>query len=207
MHKVKDISTILFDIGGVCLTNGWDEISREKAAGEFSLDYEEMERRHKPIFMDFERGRISLDDYLNKVVFFMERNFTKKEFVNFMYSQSRSFDSTLNMLEKLSAGKKYQIAAINNESLELNDYRIETFGLFKYFECFFSSCYLGVRKPEPEIFKIALNVLHKNADECLYIDDREENYNSAKNLGLNSILLKEPRRLRQRLQENNIDLN
>jgi putative hydrolase of the HAD superfamily len=201
---VKEISTIFFDIGGVCLTNGWDEISREKAAEEFSLDYTEMETKHASIFQDFEKGNISLDEYLNKVVFYKDRNFTEKDFINFMYSQSHAFDSTFNTLNKLTTKKKYRLNAINNESRELNAYRIETFRLYKYFDCFLSSCYLGVRKPEPEIFRLALNILHKNAGDCLFIDDREENYDSAKKAGINSILLESPEMLEQRLKEYNI---
>lgn len=204
---MKEIFTVFFDIGGVCLTNGWDEISREEAAGEFSLDYEDMEKRHDLIFKDFEKGKISIDEYLNKVVFFKKRDFTKKDFINYMYSRSRTYGSTLKLLKKLSVNNKYQLATINNESLELNSYRIRNFELFNYFQCFFSSCYLGVRKPEEQIFRVALNVLHKAADQCLYIDDREENFDTAKSLGLNSILLKDPSELSDKLRKYNIDLN
>lgn len=203
---MKEISTIFFDIGGVCLSNGWDEISREKAADEYSLDYIEMETRHASVFQDFEKGKISLDEYLSKVIFYKERNFTEKDFINFMYSQSHAFDSTFEILNKLSSKKKYQINTINNESRELNAYRIETFRLYKYFDCFFSSCYLGVRKPELEIFQIALNVLHKKAGECLFIDDREENYDSAKRAGINSIRLESPEMLVQCLKDYNIEV-
>lgn len=202
-----EISTIFFDVGGVCLTNGWDHISREKSTHEFSLDYEEIEKKHTRVIKQFEKGKISLDEYLNKVIFFRERNFTGVDFIKFMYSQSRAFDSTLIILEKLAANKKYRLATINNESRELNAYRIETFELNKYFECFFSSCYLGVRKPEPEIFNIALNVLHKNAGECLYIDDREENFSSAKSIGLNSVLLEDPIKLEEKLREFNVEVD
>ena len=203
---MKKITTIFFDIGGVCLTNGWDEISREKSAKQFSLDYEEMEERHEPVFEKFEKGKLSVDEYLNEVVFFKKRGFSKKDFIEFMYSQSHAFNSTLSILEKLSVKKKYQLATINNESRELNKYRINKFGLDKYFECFFSSCYLGVRKPEPEIFHTALHVLHKKPGDCLFIDDRKENYDSAGNSGLNSILLDEPENLRSRLEEFNIEI-
>jgi putative hydrolase of the HAD superfamily len=203
---VKEISTIFFDVGGVCLTNGWDHIYREKSTKQFSLDYEELEKRHKPVFKYFEKGKLSLDEYLNEVVFFKERNFSKKDFVDFMYSRSHAFNTTLTILDNLFSKKKYQLATINNESRELNKYRIYKFGLVKYFECFFSSCYLGVRKPEPKIFYMALHILHKNSGECLFIDDREENYHAAKNFGLNSILLDEPKNLQSKLEEFNIEI-
>lgn len=203
---MKEISTIFFDIGGVCLTNGWDEISREKAAEEFSLDYAEMETRHSSVFQDFEKGKVSLDEYLNKVVFYKERNFTDKDFINFMLSQSQPYDSTFTILKKLYSKKKYRLITINNESRELNAYRIETFRLYKYFDCFFSSCYLRVRKPELEIFQITLNVLQKKAGECLFIDDRKENYDSAKRTGINSILFESPEMLEQNLKDYNIKI-
>ncbi len=200
------ILTIFFDVGGVCLTNGWDHISRQKSTVRFSLDYEEMEKRHNPVFKKFEKGKLTLDEYLNHVVFFKKRDFTKQEFTEFMYSQSCPFNSTLKLLGKLSSGNKYQLATLNNESRELNRYRIDKFGLDKYFECFFSSCYLGVRKPESEIFDKALHILHKKPEECLFIDDREENYRSARSSGINAILLENPEDLPKKLKEFNIEI-
>ena len=203
---MKEITTIFFDVGGICLTNGWDNISREKSAKKFSLDYEEMERRHMPLFKVFDKGELSLDEYLNEVVFYKERKFSKRDFVEFMFSQSRPINSTLKVLDKLASERKYHLATINNESRELNDFRINEFGLKKYFECFFSSCYLGVRKPEEEIYDKALHIFHKKPDECLYIDDREENYNAARNSGLKLILLDEPENLVSKLQEYKIEI-
>ena len=203
---MKVITTIFFDVGGVCLTNGWDHISREKSTKKFSLDYEEMERRHRPLFKKFEKGKLSLDEYLNEVVFFKERNFSKSDFIEFMHSQSKVFDSTLKLLEKLANKKKYLLATLNNESRELNKYRLNKFNLIKYFNCFFSSCYLGARKPEQEIFYAATHILQKDPEECLFIDDREENYTAATNYGLNTILLNEPANLQVKLEENNIEI-
>jgi len=198
---VKSITTIFFDVGGVCLTNGWDHISREKAAKKFSLDHEDLEKKHKLVFEMFEKGKVSLDEYLDKVIFFRRRKFNKPNFIKFMCSQSRAHDSSINLLRKLSLNKKYHLATINNESIELNLHRINKFKLKRYFTDFFSSCYLGTRKPELEIFLKALNILQKNPVECLFIDDREENYQSAKSLGLNSIHLENPAELKEKLKE------
>ncbi len=203
---MKKINTIFFDVGGVCLTNGWDHISREKATEKFSLDYEDVEKKHKRVFKHFEKGKISLDQYLNEVIFTKRRKFNRAEFKEFMFSQSKAHKSTMEVLHKLALSKKYYLATINNESFELNQYRINKFKLYKYFTNFFSSCYLGVRKPEPEIFFRVLHILQKDAGECLFIDDREENYQSAKNNGLNSILLESPSKLRLRLKEINIKI-
>lgn len=203
---MKKISTIFFDVGGVCLTNGWDLISREKSSIQFSLDYDEMEKRHKPLFKKFETGKLTLDQYLDEVVFFKKRNFSRQDFTDFMLSQSRPFNSTLKLLKKLSSAGKYQLATLNNESRELNRYRIDKFGLRKYFECFFSSCYLGVRKPEPDIFYKALHILHKKPDECLFIDDRDENFRAAKSSGINAAFLESPEDLVTKLEEFNIEI-
>ncbi len=203
---MSGVSTIFFDVGGVCLTNGWDHISREKSTVRFSLDYEEMENRHKPVFKKFERGKLTLDEYLDQVVFFKNRSFSRQDFTDFMYSQSQPFHSTIKLLDKLSSGNRYKLATLNNESRELNRYRINKFGLEKYFECFFSSCYLGVRKPEPEIFYRALHILHKKPGECLFIDDREENYQAARATGMNAVLLENPEDLKQKLKEYNIEI-
>ena len=203
---MKSITTIFFDIGGVCLTNGWDNIAREKATIKFSLDYEELEKRHEPVFKKFEKGKLSLDEYLNKVVFFRKRRFNKPEFIEFMYSQSHPHNSTIKLLNSLSLNRKYHLATINNESLELNQYRINKFKLKKYFLNFFSSCYVGTRKPEPEIFLKALHILQRNPEECLFIDDSEKNYQSAKHLGINSIHLEYPAELKERLTDFNIEI-
>ncbi len=202
---MNNITTIFFDIGGVCLTNGWDHISRKRAAKNFFIDYNELETKHKPIFKKFEKGKISLDEYLDKVIFFRKRKFGKKDFKEFMFLQSNAHKSTLKLLHQLSLKNKYHLATINNESLELNHFRINKFNLNKYFTNFFSSCYLGTRKPEKEIFLKALQILQKNPEECLFIDDREENYLSAKSIGLNSIHLENPVELKKKLLEFNIE--
>ena len=188
------------------MTNGWDHISREKSTIRFSLDYEEMEKRHKPLFKKFEKGKLTLNEYLDRVVFFKKRNFSRQDFKDFMLSQSMPFNSTLILLRKLSSTGKYQLATLNNESRELNQYRVNKFGLDKYFECFFTSCYLGVRKPEPEIFYKVLHILHRKPEECLFIDDREENYQAAKSSGINASLLENPEDLSGKLEEFNIEI-
>ncbi len=188
------------------MTNGWDHISREKSTVRFSLNYEEMEKRHKPLFKKFEKGKLTLNEYLDQVVFFKKRNFSRQDYKDFMLSQSRPIDSTLTLLGKLSSAGKYQLATLNNESRELNQYRINKFGLDKYFECFFTSCYLGVRKPEQEIFYKALHILHREPEECLFIDDREENFQAAKSSGINAALLEDPEDLEKKLNELNIEI-
>lgn len=206
MNGVSDTRAIFFDVGGVCLTNGWDSDSRQRAAEHFSFDFEESEKYHDTAFEDFELGRITLLDYLEKVYFFRKRKFSQEELIEFMKNQSRPKNSTLNILHELKQQGKYHLATINNESFVLNNFRIERYKLFRYFDNFFSSSFLHIRKPDKEIFNTALHVLHRQPEECLYIDDRLENINSAKEVGLNCIHLQKVENLRKALKEHKIEL-
>ncbi len=201
---MTQITTLFFDVGGVCLTNGWDHISREQAARHFSYDYDESEEHHQSIAEDFECGRLSIEDYVKKVVFFKQRSFTAEDFMGFMKSQSKPHESSLQVLETLSQQKKYSLATVNNESLALNLYRIRTFHLDRYFTAFFSSCFMGVKKPECEIFQKALWITQRKGEECLFIDDREENIAAARTCGLQAVYLPDPKALEKTLQEKGI---
>jgi putative hydrolase of the HAD superfamily len=203
---VSDVTTLLFDIGGVVLTNGWDEVCRKEGAEYFKLNFDEVEKRHKEIFYDFERGNVSLKEYIDKVIFYEKRNFSSEDFINFIKSRTKPYESSVRILEKFYENKKYLLAAINNESYELNLYRINHFKLYKYFIAFFSSGFLNTRKPEPLIYNTALNVLHKKASECLFIDDRMENIEEAKKQGFQTIHLTNVESLRILLLEKGINI-
>lgn len=180
------IKVVFFDIGGVLLSNGWGHESRQKAAATFGLDYEEMNALHNFIYNVFEIDGVPLDEYLDTVVFDRPRDFTKAEFKEFMYAQSVELPQ---MLPWLKAWKKRcdpAVFSINNESRELNEYRIKTFNLHELFDGFFSSCYLKVRKPDPRIFQRAMEITHVAPDECLYFDDRPMLVHTAKKLGINA---------------------
>ena len=158
MKNDHTIKAIFFDVGGVCLSNGWDEISREKTAEEFSLNFGETEKYHNTRFEDFETGDLTLEDYIDQVYFTDERSFSREDILRFMKDQSRPYPSTLKILQQLKDEGKYRLATINNESFVLNKFRIEKFGLDRYFDTFFSSCYLHMRKPEGRIFKAVLHI-------------------------------------------------
>lgn len=192
---MSKISALFFDVGGVCLTNGWDEESRGRAVKYFHLDGEEMESRHRLFFEKLDRGEMPLDDYLAKVIFFEKRPFSKEKFIRFMEGESKPYETTLKALRWLKEENRYLLAALNNESLELNRFRIEKFGLRDYFTAFFSSCYLGARKPEARIYEIALEVTQRKPGECLFIDDRQENVKAAQALGMRAIHLKNVEKL------------
>ncbi len=195
-----EITHIFFDIGGVVLTNGWDHINREKAAEFFGYDYEQSDEIHEQFADEFDSGNLKLDSYLEKVVFYKKRDFTKKSFVEFMKSRSNAYKTTFDVLDKLLEQNNYYLSTLNDESLELNEFRIEKFQLKKYFKNFFSSCYLGVKKPHNKIFQKVLGITQVNPENCLFIDDREKNAEAAKNCGFQVIHLERVYKLEDELR-------
>jgi putative hydrolase of the HAD superfamily len=201
---VVEITAIFFDIGGVLLTNGWDRHSRKAAVERFSLEWEEFEDRHELVLDAFEKGEITLDAYLKRVVFYRERPFTEDQFRDFMFAQSRELPGSLDFLGGLAREKRYFLAALSNESAEINEYRIDKFHLRDYLEAFFSSCYLGVRKPHAEIYRRALNISHRSPEESIFIDDRGLNLECARELGMRTIQFKNLQQLREALENHGV---
>ena len=192
------IRAFFWDIGGVLLNNAWDHEERDLAIPHFGLDKADFEARHKEVLVPFEEGSLSLDEYLKATVFYRPRPFTPDQFKQFMFSLSRPKPETIEVARSLSA--QYQMATINNESRELNEYRIQTFKLTELFDLFISSCFVGVRKPDARIYRMALEVTQHVADECCFIDDRPVNVEGAAKLGIKTILMKDAAQLRRDLQ-------
>ncbi|HXO87228.1 MAG TPA: HAD-IA family hydrolase [Candidatus Acidoferrales bacterium] len=193
---MAEVTTLFWDNGGVILTNGWDRRSRQKAVEKFGLDWADFEDRHELMLHAFECGEATLDEYIQRTVFYRGRAFTQQQFKQFMFEQSQALPEALAFAKKLAATKRQLNAALNNESLEINDYRIKTFGLRDCFEAFFSSCYLGVRKPDRGIFTLALKITQRDAAECVMIDDRGLNLECAREMGMKTILVKDLAQLR-----------
>lgn len=197
---MPDVSTIFFDVGGVLLTNGWDRHCRRTVIEGFGLDYEEFRDRHEFVAHDFEVGRLSLDTYLERTVFYRSRDFTPAQFFDAMKAQSAPLPGALDVLDDLAA-TGVLLATLNNESRELNEYRIDAFGLRSRFKLFLSSCYLGVKKPEPEIFGLAFQITQVRSQDALFIDDRELNLECAREVGLPAIRYETADQLRAELTE------
>jgi putative hydrolase of the HAD superfamily len=193
------ITTLFWDIGGVILTNGWDRESRKDAAETFRFDWEEFEDRHDLSFPAFDSGQITLNEYLDRTLFYRARPFTREEFTAFMFAQSKEYPETRAILDKAASSGKYFIGAINNEPLELNQYRIEAFHLRRNFLVFFSSCYVRSRKPEETIFRVALEVTQRPPEQCVFIDDRQLNLENPRRLGMNTIHHQTAEQLRSEL--------
>jgi len=205
-EPLPGIDTVFWDIGGVILTNGWDHKSRKVAAETFHLDWEEFSDRHDLSFPAFDSGQITMEEYLNRTLFYRPRPFSREEFIAFMYAQSKPLPGSREVLDAVTNAKKYFVGAINNEPLELNEYRIETFKLRRNFLVFFSSCYVHSRKPEPTIFKVALEVTQRTPEKCVFIDDRPLNLESPRKLGLQTIHFQNPEQLKSDLAKLGVEV-
>lgn len=201
------ITTIFFDIGGVLLTDGWGHASRRAAAEKFGLDWEEYAERHEKVAHAIETNRLSLDEYLRRTIFHRPRSFTREEFREFIFAQSQPYPETIEIARRLATSQKYLMATINNEIFELNVYRLQTFALRDSFPVFFSSCFLGIRKPDEAIYRLALQVTQRKAEECLFIDDREVNLECPREMGLQIILYNSASELRNVLPQHGIEIS
>ena len=182
------ITTLFLDIGGVLLANGWDRFARQRAAEAFDLDYSEMDDRHHLTFDTCEEGKLGLDDYLNRVVFYHDRSFTHEAFKSFMFDQSKPYPDMLDLVRRLKDQYSLKVAAVSNEGRELTIFRIQKFGLDALFDAFVSSCFVHYRKPDADIYRIALDLIQTPPEQVAYIDDRSLFVDVARELGIHSIL-------------------
>lgn len=185
---MKPITALFLDIGGVLLTNGWDRKMRRLAAETFAIDFEEMDERHHLVFDTYEEGKLSLDEYLDRVVFYEERPFTRDHFRTFMFAQSRSIPEMIELVCRLKSHYRLKIAAVNNEGRELNVQRIGEFKLGAFIDFFVSSCFVHFRKPDADIFRITLDIAQVDPAQVVYIDDRPLFVEVAKGLGIGGII-------------------
>ena len=198
---MSEIRAIFWDVGGVLLTNAWDHTQRMAALEHFHLDVEEFQSRHEMVVSSFERGKITLDEYLDRTVFYRSRPFTRDEFRDFMFSLSQPMPEVLALARALADSGKYFMGTINNESRELNLYRIEKFGFREIFRLFVSSCFVGLRKPESGIYRLAIELTQINPEECCFIDDRALNLEIAEKMGMHTIQMQTLEQLREELMK------
>lgn len=182
------IRALFVDIGGVLLTNGWDHNSRGLACATFGLDVKEFESRHALTFDVYEIGKISLTEYLKRVVFYTERSFTQNQFEAFMFEQSQVLDGMIDMLVAIKKQYGLKVAALSNEGRELTEYRIKKFELDRLFDFYVSSCFVHLRKPDPEIYQFGLDIAQVTPKEVIYIDDRAFFAEVGSSLGLPAII-------------------
>jgi putative hydrolase of the HAD superfamily len=188
MKKTTAISCAFLDIGGVLLTDGWDHLARKRAASNFKLEWAEMEDRHRLTFEIYEEGKITLQEYLSLVVFHKKRPFTRNQFRRFMFAQSKPFPEMIALVAQLKLQLGMKIAIVSNEGRELNAYRIQKFKLNRLVDFFISSCFVHIRKPDVDIFRLALDVAQVEASQAVFIDNTPMFVEIAEGLGIQSVL-------------------
>jgi putative hydrolase of the HAD superfamily len=180
-------TTLFLDIGGVLLTNGWDRHMRERAAVMFGLNYPEMDERHHLTFDTYESGKLSLEEYLNRVIFYQPRPFSREDFTEFMFSQSQSFPDMIDLVCGLKTRYGLKLAAVSNEGRELTVHRIQKYQLSKFLDFYISSCFVHFRKPDEDIYRMALDIAQVQPERVIYIDDRNLFVEVAEGLGIRGI--------------------
>ena len=206
MTLPSNITTLFLDIGGVLLTNGWDRNIRIRAAEKFGLDQDEMNERHHLTFDTYEEGKLSLDEYLHRVVFYQDRSFSPEEFKAFMYAQSQPFPEMISLMQALKSQYRLQVAAVSNEGRELSVYRVQQFKLGTFIDFFVSSCFVHYRKPDADIYRIALDIAQVSPEQVIYIDDRPMFVEVAQSLGIKGIIHKGVQTTRKALEDLGISL-
>jgi putative hydrolase of the HAD superfamily len=185
--QASKIKTLFLDIGKVLLTNGWDTDSRKLAIDHFKLDEEEVTTRHKLSFDAYEMDKMHINDYLGFTIFYKPQDFTKEEFITFMLDQSQPIEGAVQYFIDLKKQYQLKVVALSNEARELNDYRIEKFKLNSLFDMFISSCYVGMRKPDPAMYRMACDVSQTLPEQALYVDDQLMYIEMARSLGIPSL--------------------
>src|SRR5512135_1156932 len=187
MKPSTKITTLFLDSGGVLLTNGWDHHARKRAARNFKMEWAEMENRHHLTFDTYEEGNLTLDEYLGRVVFYQSRPFTRAQFRRFMFAQSKPYPEMIELVAQLNVRHALKIAVVSNEGRELNAYRIRKFKLDRFVDSFISSCFVHFRKPDADIFRLALDIAQVPAARVVYIEDRPIFVQVAQTLGIRGI--------------------
>jgi putative hydrolase of the HAD superfamily len=186
-----NITTLFVDLGGVLLSNGWDRTARKRAAEKFGINLAEMDERHHLTFGTYEEGKLSLEDYLSRAVFYEERPFSRDSFIMFMFAQSHPYPDMIEMVRRLKEHYGLKVICVSNEGRELTEYRIKRFELRTFFDCFVSSCFVHVRKPDYDIYRIAMDIAQAPCEEVAYIEDRDMFVEAARCLGIQGIVHKD----------------
>jgi putative hydrolase of the HAD superfamily len=188
MKRTSPITTLFLDIGGVLLTDGWDHNARKRAAANFKLELAEMNDRHHLTFETYEEGKLTLEEYLGLVVFYKKRPFTRAQFRRFMFAQSKPYPEMIELVRGLKARYGLNIVVVSNEARELNEYRIGKFKLNGFVDSFISSSFVHIRKPDADIFRLALDIAQVPARKVVYIENTPMFVQIADGLGIRSIL-------------------
>lgn len=200
MQNETQIKCLFLDIGGVLLTDGWDIHARRRAAVTFDLDFSDMNDRHRIIFATYEEGKLTLDEYLSRTVFFEKRPFTQVQFREFMFAQSKGNAESIALVRTLKTKYGLKTVVVSNEARELNAFRIRKFKLDEFIDAFVSSCFVRMRKPDPDIFRVALDIAQVPPDQIVYIENTAMFVDIAEGMGINGILHTDYESTRRKLE-------
>jgi len=181
------IKALFLDIGGVLMTNGWGTEARKSAAEKFQIDYKEMDERHRLTFDTYETGKMSLESYLNEIVFYTPRSFSMDQFIEYMFAVTKPYPEMIELMRTFKEKYKLKVAVVSNEGRVITEYRLANFGLKDFVDFFIVSCFVHFRKPDLDIYKVALDIAQMQPEEVIYIDDRPLFVEIGSKLGLQSI--------------------
>lgn len=199
--RYRPVTALFLDVGGVLLTNGWDRKARDKACEVFNLDCEEVNERHHLTFDTYEEGKLTLEEYLNRVIFYKNQPFAREDFKSFMYAQSQPLQDMIDFVKALKARYQLKTVVVSNEGRELTVYRIRKFSLDTFIDNFVASSFVHIRKPDEDIYRIALDTAQVAPDEVAYIEDRALFVEVGQTYGLNAIQHRGLESTRQALEE------
>lgn len=193
------IEALFLDVGGVFLSNGWDRHMRLRAADHFGVDQAETDERHHLTFDTYEEGKLSLMEYLHRVYFYQERPFTPEQFRDFMFAQSTAIPEMIELIKAVKQRYALRVAAVSNEGRELTAYRIHKFDVMSFVDFYIGSCFVHFRKPDADIYRIALDTAQVAPERVAYIEDRPMFVEVAETLGIRGIVHKDVDSTRQAL--------
>jgi putative hydrolase of the HAD superfamily len=181
------IKTLFLDIGGILLNNGWGHESRNKAIDHFQLDRETFHQRHLLTFETYEEGNLTIQEYLQRIVFYEKRSFSPDDFIAFMFQQSVAYKDAISFFRSIKERYCLQVIALSNEGRELNAHRLAAFQLTTLFDAYVSSSFVYRRKPDLVMFRMAIDIAQALPEESLYIDDTLLFVEVMRGLGMNAI--------------------
>lgn len=193
------ITTLFLDIGGVLLTNGWDTELRKKTAAHFGLDYEEIYHRHHVTYDTYEEGKMSLDEYLWQIIFYQKRDFTPDDVKKYILEEAKPHQDMIDLVTRLKAVYGLRVAVVSNEGREVAEDRIERFNLKNFVDFFIVSAFVHFRKPDLDIYRLAIDVAQVKPQQVAYIEDRPLLCEVASRLGINSVLNRNATETREKL--------
>jgi HAD superfamily hydrolase (TIGR01509 family) len=203
------IRTIFWDLGGVVLTNGWDPGQRKRVLSRLGVNLEAYEELHDRANYYWERGLLTAKDFFSQTVLLPNPKLDLT--FDMLWPQVCAASKVLHpecldMLAELKQMGRYRIATLNNESRELNEYRLDAFKLRSLFDYFICSGYVHEMKPNLGIYKSAIDISGFAASSALFIDDKPENCAAAEAVGMHAIRFESPAQLCTALVEYGIQL-